>query len=177
MKVKRVNTIKGFENISDRFYVMVTGKVLSMYRDVDKELQTTKDKKGNHIVFLTPKGGKTTNVRVSNLVYRAFVGEIPDRMTTVNIDGNLDNNHVKNIRLELKKSSTFRPVNCYNKRTGKFVKTYYSAKEVTEAGLDRTTVRRCAEKKSGHISHKGFTFEFLDDNGIEGLINGDNITV
>lgn len=58
--------------------------------------------------------GKKKHYRLHRLVYKAFIGEIPDGMTIDHIDGNRDNNNYHNLRCITQAENVRNPNTKYN---------------------------------------------------------------
>jgi len=86
--------IKGFEDYS----IDENGDVWSTKYGRLKKLTTHKNARGHHRVSISLNGFKYT-LDVHRLVYKIFVGEIPDSMDVYHLDRNKDNNHANNLVL------------------------------------------------------------------------------
>lgn len=123
------------------------------------------DKKGRHVVQLM---GQT--LTVSRLVAEAFIGDIPDDMDVIYLDGNKSNLHVGNLKICTRRETIRRGM-----ERGTFVPNNFGKEKipvrVIETGKEYGSINECARDlkcSTGDISNyllgyrrpvKGFTFE------------------
>lgn len=74
------------------------GRVFSLRRTTLKKIIPAKQSKGYLYLHLY-NDGKSTNELLHRLIYKTFIGEIPDNMFVDHIDRNKSNNSLDNLRL------------------------------------------------------------------------------
>lgn len=102
MKYKRVNTIRGYENIMSYYYVVDLGLIVSFYsNDKPKILKTQKSRfdKDNRMISLRTVEGKSQICSLANLVGLAFDTEPVKYYFLINIDED-SNYSVNNISIK-----------------------------------------------------------------------------
>jgi len=87
--------IEGFED----YMIDENGDVYSCKNNKNKKITTHINSRGHHRVSVSMNGWKYT-LDVHRLVYKHFVGDIPEGQDVYHIDGNRDNNHKDNLILK-----------------------------------------------------------------------------
>lgn len=105
-------------------YFITEDGVVTSYKGakprVLKQQKATQSKKGYYQVRLFNEDGNKLQY-IHRLVYKTFVGEIPNKMTIDHIDDDTSNNNIKNLKLVTRRANTkkyqnSRPNNLRHKR-------------------------------------------------------------
>jgi HNH endonuclease len=90
--------MKRLDFLGAEYYATEDGKIFTNYRGKLKEFKQQTNSKGyRHGRFVSSEGDQRHHT-VHRLIYRAFVGEIPDGLHIDHIDGDPSNNNVTNLR-------------------------------------------------------------------------------
>lgn len=131
----RVRRIKGWETIG------MYGQIIK--RQSNGIIQGYKGKRQNDYWRVQlRKDGKTIKKTVHQLVYEAFVGEIPDGMQVNHIDENKDNNRLDNLNLMTPKENSN-----WGTRTDRIVSKNRGMKRSEEAKLNMSEAQKRREHK------------------------------
>lgn len=169
MQTKQINTIKGLEWISDRYYIHSDGYILSQNKDgKSKIIKGYKNQKGYLFVILNRKA-----LLISRLVALAFANN-PECKTEVNhIDGNKLNNHITNLEWATRCENmqhahvnhlinNARAISQFN-MNGLFVKSYNSIKEAaTLNNIDAANIHKVCNGKCKTAG--GYIWRYEEDN-------------
>lgn len=178
--MKKIKEIKGFESVSDIYYVTKDGRVLSIRNGETKELKvklsriSKKSKGGYRTVCLStsipsdtvkkryknPK--KNIYPKISRLVALAFIPNDDITKTQVDhIDKNKLNDNVDNLRWvtpkENSRHSNSKKVYCYDENG--LVKIYECAKDTEKDGYNSGHVCAVARDKENHHKNKVFSYK------------------
>lgn len=95
----RVNTLKGYEEVEDFYYVTKEGDVFSYAYDIPIKLKPHKTEKGYLRVKLSRSsfGMNRKQARVHRLVALAYIANPEDKAEVNHIDGDKENNHISNL--------------------------------------------------------------------------------
>lgn len=160
--------IEGYEGL---YQVSNYGRVKNRHNRIIKQ-ETVKG--GYHRVHLW-KNGKDSHKMISVLVYKTFIGDIPNKMQVNHIDENKDNNNVSNLNLmtprencnwgtrnersrvlQLNDNHKSKKVKVYKYPSMEFIEIYPSRKEV-ERKLGCYNVKKVID--GIYKQEKGYTFE------------------
>ena len=174
--MKKINTIKGFENISDVYYVSKDGKVFTTYfKNKDyTELKTKlsrpskKSKNGYKTVCLVtterkPNGKlRMIHPKVSRLVASAFIPNPENKPQVDHINEIKTDDRVENLRWvtakENSRHSNAKKLYMYSKE--KLEKIYNCGADVKEDGYNSGHAFAVARGEEKH--HKGMYFSFKE---------------
>lgn len=164
----QINTIKGYENLKDGYFIDKNGIVYSYcdlhggLKDKPKILKQYEKTGGYLNVALVEKNNKKVKyIRVHRLVAMAFISN-PDNKPYVNhIDENRSNNRADNLEWvtpqENNDHSLLKQVYVYD-INGDYIKTYKSTKDCERDGFNRGHVCACARNEIR--SHKKHVFSY-----------------
>lgn len=161
--MKQICKLKGYENISEVYYITRDGNVYNNKRKKNLHLC---EKTGGYLyaclIGKDDKGiyKKKIYSRVHRIVATAYCKNKANKPYVNHIDENRQNNHYKNLEwvtpTENNMWSLAKKIYCY--KNNKLIKEYNSCKEVELDGFNKghaTAVARGVEKQ-----HKGFIFSY-----------------
>lgn len=175
MRKVRVNTLSGFENVRDVYWITENGDVLSENKNMKplklRETKSTRKSKNRYLgVCLVEKGKEYYKryTKVHKLVALAFVpnSESKDQINHIDQDGH--NNHYSNLEwMSAKENSRFsnaKKVYCYD--LNGLVKIYDAVADTLDDGFNQGHVasvcRGAIPKGRKHpiLRHKGHVFSY-----------------
>lgn len=163
MKKVQINTLPGFEDVQDAYYITEEGNVYG-FRGKMKPggAGTNRDYK---FVKLRTKDSKTKCILVHRLVALAFIPNPENKPFVNHLDVNPGNNHVSNLEWvtpqENNDHSRSQAVIGTCIKTGKTIQ-FKSTQEAGRNGFHQGHVSACIRGKLPH--HKGYTWERIEDN-------------
>lgn len=169
--LKKINTIKGYENVSPIYWVTKEGEVLSEYKGMKPLKQkitkpTRKSRNRYYEVCLMLVDGSKMYRKTHRIVASAFVDG--DNSLEVNhIDENGLNNHYTNLEWVTSKQNS-RHSNAkrvYQYDMNGMVRVYESGSDVKEYGFNPghvASVCRSFYQDGNSLRHKGFVFSYSE---------------
>ena len=123
-------TIKYIKGTQNRYAVDNQGNVYSFTRKNPHIMKPVYSKsKGCYCVGFHLGNQKYKFHTVARLVYEYFKGEIPDDRYIVHIDGNIQNNHINNLKLSDNKSRSAK-IDANTAKSIRILSNSYTAKEI-----------------------------------------------
>lgn len=168
--MKKINEIKGFENIIDAYYVDETGVIYS-YSNNQGGLKTEPKKLKQYVktggylnVALVTAEKKVRYLRVHRIVASAFVDNPFEKAYVNHIDENRQNNHANNLEWVTPKENNLhslkKKVYVYT-FDGELEKTYDYTRECSADGYNQGHVCACARGEIRSHRERIFTYEPL----------------
>lgn len=169
----KLNTIKGFEDYSDIYWVTKKGEILSERKGmqpINKRITkpTKKSKNRYYEVCLMTKSKKKKYTKIHRLVAKAYIPNPLDKPQVNHKDENGLNNDVDNLEWTTPKENSrytnAKEVYCYNMNG--LVKVYSSITDVTKDGFNKGHVASCCRmdipkgRKYSVVRHKNHVFSF-----------------
>lgn len=165
--MKKINEIKGLENIREIYYVTKEGKIISVGNYGSKKLGEPKElkqytKTGGYLnVALMTNDAKVKYMRAHRIVALAFIENPENKPYTNHIDLNRQNNHYLNLEWVTPKEnnhhSLIKKTYVYN-LDGELIKIYKYTRECVDDGFNQGHVCSCARNEIK--SHKKHIFSY-----------------
>lgn len=170
----KVNTIKGYEEFSDIYWVGRDGEVYSEYKDMkplkQRVTRPTNKSKNEYLEVCLMCEGKKRYIKTHRLVAKAFIPNPNNKPQVNHIDEDGLNNNVDNLEWmtaqENSRFSNAKKVYCYN--IDGLVKIYDCLADVTKDGFNQGHVASCCRgdipkgRKYPPLRHKKHAFSYQE---------------
>lgn len=159
--MRTLSNMEEWKEIKDYPNYMVSniGRVKSLGNNKTRKEKILKPKKmkTGYLMFFLSKEGKQKGFTIHRLVYKAFVGEIPDGMQVNHINEIKSDNRLENLNLMTPKENTnwgtaiqrrSIPILQLDKTTNYIINEWPNAEEVQrQLGLNHSHIRDCCNGK------------------------------
>ena len=173
--MRKINELKGLEDIRDFYYITEDGKVISFGNygsetpGKQKELKQYVKTGGYLNVALMNNEGKAKYFRVHRLVALAFIPNPENKVYVNHLDENRQNNEVWNLEWATPKENNMhslsKKVYVYDLK-GELIKTYNYTRECKEDGFNQGHVCSCARGETRTHKKHIFSYEPLTKNDV-----------
>lgn len=168
--------IPGYEGKYEASYV---GNVRRLYKNRKPALMTAYEKKhrkgSRYLVVKLTNEGKSKEIKLSKAIYEAYKGKVPDGCGLSHVDGDFENNELKNLIVLTKeelgvmtghKSKSKAVLKCSASLIP--IETYRSAREAAKNnGMSyQTVIDRCNGKTKSIIAPDGYVYKWDETSNV-----------
>ena len=168
--LKKVNEIKGYEDMREFYYIDESGNVWSNARTKELKKLNLYTKTGGYLyACLMDKYKKKHYVRVHRLVALAYIPNLDNKAYVNHINENRTDNHVSNLEWVTPKENNLHSLTkkmyVYNS-DGELFKVYDNTGQCKEDGFNQGHACSCARDEVTHHKNHVFSYKPLTKNQV-----------